>query len=645
MGFIVGLLIQMFYAIDKIVYGLIESVYTLFFQISNVSILSDTSIAKFTTRIYVIIGIFMLFKVAISLITMVVNPDSLTDSKAGGPALVKKIVIALVLLVAVPNIFTLGYRLQSIIISKNVLANLILGAGEQEQVKDAYENGGEMIASQVFRGFFHPKSGANIKTADQCSGEGASADDEECIYVTAKNVGDFSDIIDDTDNYDYNFIISTLAGAYIAWMIFMFCFDIAVRSVKLSFLQLIAPVPILANVDEKKGGKIFSNWVSNCVSTFLGLFIRLITIYFIIFVISEIVQNNLIGFYVFDAESEKFVYQSGTENFLLSAMVILGLLLFAKEVPKLIEDLFGIKSTGSMSLNPFKHNAFGAAVLGGAVGAGLGGLANMAGTAVGKYQFRKEHGNKDNWSDEVSRDYKEKFQGTSGIMASTIGGMFGGAVHSGASVLRGKGNMGKDIYAGTKTSVNARKNRDLGYGFGAKTRDKFTNFTGQEYSSGTSSERENKLKIARQQKHNLELIERSANDAYLRQISEQDGTKQNALYDTFDNGYTDDNGKMIYNDKSYEDYILNAAKYAQDKNGNALMTDDMIQNLSDDEKIAKAKELETMKNMRGKLVSRSEFEGINATYTRRNEADTQGKKLDKEITKLEKAMKAGKKDK
>ena len=322
-------------------------------------------------------------------------------------------------------------------------------------------------------------------------------------------------------------------------------------------------------------------------------------------------------------------------------MVILGLLLFAKEVPKLIEELFDIKSTGAMSLNPFKHNAFGAAVLGGAVGAGLGGMANMAGTAVGKYQFRKEHGKKDDWSDEVSEDYRKKFKGTNGIMASALGGVAGGALHSGASVLKGKGNFGKDIYAGTKNSVNARKNRDLGYGFGAKARDKFTNFTGQEYASGSSSERENKLKIARQKRHNLELMEHSANDAYLRQISEKDGSAQKALYNTFDNDYSEDNGKMIYKDKTYEEYMLNVAKEQ------GLYTDDDFKAFEKDEAARNAamEAAAANESLRQIAISKEEFEGINATYSRRNAADTEGKKLDKEITKMEKAMKAGKKEK
>ena len=265
----------LFYGLDKIIYFFVENLYNLFFQISNVSILSDTTVADFAQRIYVIIGVFMLFKVAISLITMLVSPDKIARS---GSSLIKKIVVALVLLVITPNIFTLAYRIQSYIIQDNVLGNLILGAAsDPEQVKYAYTNGGELIAVQVFKGFFHPKVTADnsveIKTAAEC-GEGD--DDEACIYAQADSVDDLGELIS-SENYSYSFLISTIAGGFVAWMLLMFCFDLAVRSVKLSFLQLIAPVPILASINDSDS--IFKNWIKETTSCFLNLFIRLITIY------------------------------------------------------------------------------------------------------------------------------------------------------------------------------------------------------------------------------------------------------------------------------------------------------------------------------------------------------------------------------
>src|SRR5699024_4966668 len=115
-----------------------------------------------------------------------------------------------------------------------------------------------------------------------------------------------------------------------AWMLVMYCFDIAVRAVKLAFLQLIAPVPILAYIDESKGNNVFNNWLKQCTSSFLSLFIRLITIYFVIFIISEIVRQNGLGYYMFDADTQQYVYSSVGSNWLLGAFIIIGLLLFAR---------------------------------------------------------------------------------------------------------------------------------------------------------------------------------------------------------------------------------------------------------------------------------------------------------------------------
>ena len=44
-------LIPIFFAFDKIIYGLIVSFYNLFFEISNVALLSDTTVSNFAQRI------------------------------------------------------------------------------------------------------------------------------------------------------------------------------------------------------------------------------------------------------------------------------------------------------------------------------------------------------------------------------------------------------------------------------------------------------------------------------------------------------------------------------------------------------------------------------------------------------------------
>ena len=58
-------------------------------------------------------------------------------------------------------------------------------------------------------------------------------------------LGDFDDSID-SGKLGYLFLISTLAGAFCAYVILGFVIDMGVRAVKLAYLQLIAPLPILS---------------------------------------------------------------------------------------------------------------------------------------------------------------------------------------------------------------------------------------------------------------------------------------------------------------------------------------------------------------------------------------------------------------
>lgn len=617
-----------FYWLDKIIYGFIQDLYNLFFQISNVSLLSDTTVANFAQRIYVIIGVFMLFKVAISLITMLVSPDSMSK---GGPTLIKRIVVALVLLVLTPNIFTLGYRIQSYIIQDNVLGNLILGsASDTGNVEQAYVDGGQIIALQVFKGFFHPKSTADnsveVKTREDCGD--AAEDDEACIYATAETIEDFGDIIG-SDNYSYSFLISTIAGGFVAWMILMYCFDLAVRAVKLSFLQLIAPVPILANIEESKGSSIFKNWVSQSVSCFLSIFIRLITIYFIIFVISELVGVNGLGYYTFDAELGEFVYMSGYSNWLLSAFVIIGLLLFAKQVPQLIEDITGIKSEKAFSAG--KMGMFGAALAGGVGGAIVGGAANLGNYMAGRRAMLK---NQKNWTTEEQAEF-EKLYGKSAFgaigkgLATTAGGMGSSGVRAGLAAGKGKGIMA-GISAARLGSIQARNNRAMGYGLKDKAINKFTDFTGTTQTFGSQDERKGKIKELMEKKKNAELSEKTNAELFRSRLQQVDARLQPNLTSLY---AQNEDGTYKIENVDWNTYVQEVAKKKE------LTTEAEIKEHGSDE--AFMRELESQ--VSDSLVDRDMFEAINSANVASRESDKIAQKLEKDITKLKEMNDIGKK--
>ena len=382
---------RFFFSIDAVLFNFIGTLYDLLIAISRTSILTQGDIATFAARIEVLLGIFMLFKVSFSLITYVVNPDDFSDKSKGFGKLIQSSVISLVLLVLVPYIFQMAFSLQTKVLEGNILARLILGEdSEQSGVEDNFmTEAGEKMAYYVMLPFFKPNYSINL-------GEGS--DLSECINIYQKDDGDknvFSEEcknaltsvnnkqsngMDDTDieNYangiteqslgltfrmnaaistvgsdsdeqfviDYKSPISTVVAVIVCLLLVSFCIDIGIRSIKLAFLQLIYPIPVISFMDPKSGKDgMFSKWYKMCLSTFLSLFVRLLALYFGLYIISKVGS-----FGVYDV-----VNGSQITNGWIMIFIIIGVLMFIKQLPKILENM-GIKleGEGKFSLNPLK---------------------------------------------------------------------------------------------------------------------------------------------------------------------------------------------------------------------------------------------------------------------------------------------------
>ena len=141
---------------------------------------------------------------------------------------------------------------------------------------------------------------------------------------------------------------------------------------------MLAPVPIISRIDPKKGKDMFDKWVKTCVNTYLDLFIRLMGIYFAVFVVTQII----------DLQFEDMVTgQTADVNAFVKVFIILGALLFAKQLPKLIEEITGIKMDGKFTLNPMSKLRQTPLV-----GAGVTTAAALAGGAYTGYKAGVEAG-------------------------------------------------------------------------------------------------------------------------------------------------------------------------------------------------------------------------------------------------------------
>lgn len=326
-GWLLDIVRSLFFAIDSIVYKFVDTIYSLFLEIANTSIFSQEMIDEFAGKIYALVGIFMLFKVSFSLLTYIINPDEFADKSKGMGKLVKNIVTSLMLFILVPMIFREAMDIQRIILKDDIIPRIF--STNEITVSSQDPSMGSYMAVTTFQAFYQIEGNYDL----------------EGIFKTDVNQKDSS------DNYmvKYTYIISTVVGVILLLILVSFCFDIAVRSVKLGFLRLIAPVPIMTRIDPKKGSELFSKWVKTCVSTYLDLFMRLTAIFFAIYIIKAVGDIATGGGFVDAVTGEKIEV-----SIFVIVFLILGSLMFAKQLPKLIEDLFGIKLSGSFSLDPRK---------------------------------------------------------------------------------------------------------------------------------------------------------------------------------------------------------------------------------------------------------------------------------------------------
>ena len=419
---------SIFISIDIGVYGLLKLIYELFFSIATTEILDREMIFNVVSRVQLIIGIFMMFQLVMIIIKGIVNPDSATDSKTGGAgAIVMRIIVSLSLMaLLVPiniknpkneyekQIYNNGvlfgtlYSLQYRILTNNTLGKIILDNKEtyytagSEDVGSLYKIS-DRLTSTIVKAFYS----LNTKKNDDTGEYEYVCDDD---FIEEYNNGDISpflvigyglkkcgNIFTGGRSYalKMSYLISTIVGIVMVIIMFMICFEVAKRVFQLAALQLIAPIPIISYMDPK-GSKdgAFNSWVKLLTTTYLDLFTRLAVIYFSFAVITAFMNK----FFSIDAAVGAAV-ELGKGDILTAPIIlplmfiimVIALLIFAKDAPKFFKQMLGIKDNGNGFFSTF-GNAMG--------------LATSAAGAIGSFKAGKkarQDAQTKNYNDAVKR--------------------------------------------------------------------------------------------------------------------------------------------------------------------------------------------------------------------------------------------------
>ncbi len=466
------------FTFDKVVYSLIGFCYQIILYLSNIDLSNFGGVSNLVNRIYILLGIFMLFKLAFSIIQYIVSPDSFTDSGKGFGKLATNVMISMAMLVATPWLFQALNIAQGYILQSNIIGRLVMGASvgtSDNNTKMSVDKFSSMANDTEFL-LYGAFASLNTKIITECEnasimGTTQQVDNSACLekldkefngddlkntgvslydffqykedgeIIDHRNFGAFGSLInwqkDSTYVINYLPFISALIGGYVAFLLVFYCVDVALRAVKLLFLQMVAPISIISYVDPKESisNSKLSNWLKEVFSTWASLFIRLLTIFLVVQLISIIAtgvfgEGSMINNGSIDYGTTG--QPGGIIQMFIYIFLVVGCFQFAKKVPELIEKLFGIKASGELRIGQ-SLGAFGGGLVGGAIGSASGMVGAIA----------------------ASRDNE---LGAGKTALNAIRGFGSGGLKS--SMAAGKaGNKGIGTWAKTGMSAAARQSR------------------------------------------------------------------------------------------------------------------------------------------------------------------------------------------
>ncbi len=397
--------------LDRVVYNLLSVIYEIFFNVATANIISGQTVKTFYSRVQLILGVVIMFKVAISLFNGIMNPDSLNDGKNGFSSIIKRVVMVLIMFVLmvplnIPNagnsddytsnsqsswnarmnengiLFGTLYEVQSRLLSQNIVSKLILGtdysASNDEDDdpnsisnfandtlhlnvnENEYEKAARQLSSIVLRCFVT----INLESE---YGDPAEDDDRMCKEDSEPKLENYDKsyaVYEDDDSTASEILaeinqmcdIQTGFGGERYAYNYLFGFSTIVG---ILFVIIIVSFTVDAAIRVFKLAilrliapiPIISYIDPKTESTFQNWVKILGKTFADLFVRLAII--NFVIFFIREFGTNSLgvtVAGNGLVGVFSKIFIYLGLLMFAKEAPKFIADSLGIKDTGKFKL-------------------------------------------------------------------------------------------------------------------------------------------------------------------------------------------------------------------------------------------------------------------------------------------------------
>lgn len=500
-------IVKAFYSIivnlTGLLYNWICDLFEIFYVLCGIQLFSDSDYNNIVQKVYVILGLVMMFVLIYSLLLAVIDPDKYAKGDNSFPKLIQNVIVSLVIIVVLPTIFNAAFSFQNSLLKYEVIPKLILGdtsdlvkvegindpdtiSMPKMNVDGVEAPGGRAVAFYTFKTFLtydmnndDNKCESDYETCrDAVKAEKANltlAEVDDAVLASSRDFSHYS--MFSGALYDgqlkFDLFISVAAAIFIIYVLLNFCFDMALRVIKLAFYQIIAPVPVICRI--LPGGKfkdVFSKWVKQVISLFIEVFVRILAITMGVYLIALIADKFNSG--IPSLEGLSFLKKQ-----IVLALLIMSVVMFIKQIPKIIGDLFGL-DTGGMKLGLMDKLAAGGGLMAAsAIGSGLDTVGKRA---VSTFKDVKN-----------AKGGKGKAKALFGGIGSLATGGIAAAAR-GASAGKGAKNMGdvkKAAVTGSdKTAEKYRSRKEKG-GFVGSALDKISS-VGEHFgiTTGASEEQE-----------------------------------------------------------------------------------------------------------------------------------------------------------
>lgn len=375
---------EVFFMLDMVPYFLIDNVYNLFYEVSTQNLITETVVNQVLSNVYVLVGIFAFFRIALLLINSIINPDALNKEGVGLSRIFVNTIIMLVLLVFTPTLFSMSRTFAKEVVEGNYIQKLFINVDDSKNIA---EPGDEMQRISIAAVLTLDEAVENDKTyqsgktekAIQClnnvnsigendtSTEAAKLGEgsKECMdngKVKWSKVASYNSAKTNTNDgkvyvYSYKPLVLTVTGWVIVYVLLSFTFDVAKRVIELAILEIVSPLFIATIVDPKsmQTGP-FKRWLKTLGNSYASLFLRVAAISIMLLCV------KLLSYWKPSANVGAFG----------KLIILIAFLIFIKQLPKWFSNMIGMDGdgTGLGSLGIGKK-------IGGA--ALVGGLATMAG--------------------------------------------------------------------------------------------------------------------------------------------------------------------------------------------------------------------------------------------------------------------------